>query len=105
MRPGNGGIINSGSPRSLRAGLSARSSPESSRLAACCLNSRALALLTRRDHAQRPRGNGSHRFLLLFRREILDELAIRFFQLGIRIELFCDARADALASLDLVNVL
>ena len=49
--------------------------------------------------------DSGHRFLLLFRRQILDELPVRLLQLGVRVELFCDARADALAPLDLVNVL
>ncbi len=52
---------------------------ESSRLAARCLNSRALALLrTRRDCAQRSCGDGHHRSLLLIGRQVLYELAVGF---------------------------
>jgi hypothetical protein len=80
---------------------------ESSRLPARCLNSRAFALLllTRRYRAQRPCGDGCHRLLLLFRGQIFHELAIRFLQLGIRIELFHHAAADAFAALDFVDLL
>lgn len=81
---------------------------ESSRLAARCLNSRAFALLlllTRRDGPQRPGRDGCHRFLLLVRGQILHQFAIRFLQLGICIELFHHAAADAFAALDFVDLL
>jgi hypothetical protein len=65
----------------------------------------ALLLLTRRDGAQSPRRDGCHRFLLLFRREILHQFAIRVLQLRICIELFHHTGADAFATLELVDVL
>ena len=76
-------------------------------MAARCLNLRAFALLllTRRNGAQRPRRDGCHRFLLLFRREILHQFSIRLLQLRICIELFHHTGADAFATLELVDVL
>ena len=77
-------------------------------MAARCLNSRAFALLlllTRRDGPQRPGRDGCHRFFLLFRRQVLHQFAIRFLQLGICIELFHHAAADAFATLDFVDLL
>ncbi len=76
-------------------------SPESSRWRRA-LNPRACGLFAGHDCAERPSRDSGHRFLLLFRRQILDELAIRLLQLGIRVELFCDARANSRAALDLV---
>jgi hypothetical protein len=72
MRLRSSGIIAGENAREV-SGRAERRTPggslESSRLAARCLNSRAFALLlTRRDGAQCPRGDGSHRFFLLFRR-------------------------------------
>ncbi len=85
MRLRSSGIMKSRKrPRTLRArgGGTPGGSLESSRLAARWLNSRALALLllrlTRRDGAQRAGGDGHHRSLLLFSRQVLHELAVGF---------------------------
>lgn len=70
------------------------------------LNSRALALLlTRRNGAQRPRGDRHHCSLLLLSWQVLDEFAISFLQLGVGFELLGHAGANSRATLDLVDVL
>ena len=65
----------------------------------------AHALLARDDCAQRARRDRGHRSILLLRWQILHELAISFFQLRIRVELFEHACANALATVDPVDVL
>ena len=79
--------------------------PESSRLAARGLNSRAFVLLTRRNGTKRSRRDSRDRFLLLIGWQVLNELLIRFLKLGVLIELLKNAGANAFAPVDLVDVL
>jgi hypothetical protein len=74
-------------------------------LAARRLNSRAFALLARRNGTQRPRRDGRDRLFLLIGRQVFDELLIRFFKLGVLVELLKNAGANAFAPIDLVDVL
>src|ERR1700730_5527609 len=88
-----------------RAEAHARRKPGDFALAARRLDSRAFALLTRRNGTQRSRRDSRYRFLLLIRRQVLNELLIRFFKLGVLVELLKNAGANAIAAIDLVDVL